>query len=99
MIIYNTTFHADHSHKDEFVQFLTETYIPKALEGGLLMDAQLAKVMGNEEGGVSYALQFKAESLDSLDLWNGRIGMELTSMITQKFQHKVAGFSTLLELL
>ena len=99
MIIYNTTFHADHSHKEEFVQFLKQTYIPRAIEGGLLKDAQLAKVMGNEEEGVSYALQFKTESLDTLDLWNGRVGMELTAMIAQKFQHKVAGFSTLLELL
>ncbi len=99
MIIYNTTFHADHSHKEEFVKFLREIYIPRALEGGMLVDAQLAKVMGSEEEGVNYALQFKAESLDVLDLWNGRIGKNLTAMIGQKFQHKVAGFSTLLELL
>ena len=43
MIIFNTTYHADHSRKDEFISWLKNFYIPAVLEHGALQEPQIAR--------------------------------------------------------
>ena len=59
MIIFNTTYHADHSRKDEFISWLKNFYIPAVLEHGALQEPQLTRIFAeNEEEGISLSLQF-----------------------------------------
>ena len=44
MIIFNTTYHADHSRKDEFISWLKNFYIPAVLEHGALQEPQLTRI-------------------------------------------------------
>ena len=44
MIIFNTTYHADHSRKDEFIDWLKNFYIPAVLEHGALQEPQLTRI-------------------------------------------------------
>lgn len=99
MIIYNTTFHADKSIDKEFIEWIRREYIPKALAGGILAEPRLTRVFGHESdnGGQSYSLQFRAESLDGLSRWYESIGNSLVDSVAGKFGNAVAGFSTLLE--
>ena len=56
MIIFNTTYHADHSRKDEFISWLKNFYIPAVLEHGALQEPQLTRIFAeNEEEGTKSA--------------------------------------------
>ena len=54
MIIFNTTYHADHSRKDEFISWLKNFYIPAVLEHGGLQEPQLTRIFAENEEAVSY---------------------------------------------
>ena len=49
MIIFNTTYHADHSRKDEFISWLKNFYIPAVLEHGALQEPQLTRIFAENE--------------------------------------------------
>ena len=67
MIIFNTTYHADHSRKDEFIDWLKNFYIPAVLEHGALQEPQLTRIFAeNEEEGISLSLQFKSPDTRTL---------------------------------
>ena len=69
MIIFNTTYHADHSRKDEFISWLKNFYIPAVLEHGALQEPQLTRIFAeNEEEGISLSLQFKSPDTDARTL-------------------------------
>lgn len=98
MIIYNTTYHAHESVVDDFLQWLRAEYIPAAIADGRLQEPRLSFVLNAEESdGKNYSLQFRAKSLDELHAWYEATGDDLVVKFGQRFGHKVAGFSTLLE--
>ena len=86
MIIFNTTYHADHSRKDEFISWLKNFYIPAVLEHGALQ-------------GISLSLQFKSPDTDTLERWHEECGETLLCDMKKKFGKQVLGFSTLLEVI
>ena len=62
MIIFNTTYHADHSRKDEFISWLKNFYIPAVLEHGALQEPQLTRIFAeNEEEGRNTTLRYAKE--------------------------------------
>ena len=98
MLIFNTTFHLDDSILDECLAYLKEKFIPQALTGNLLEQPCLARIeRQHEEHGVSYALQFKAKDMDTLDKWAREIGEPLQEDLYNKFGNKISGFVTLME--
>lgn len=98
MLIFNTTFHLDDSIHNECVSYLKEIYIPRSLVDGLLEQPSLARIESrHEEGGVSYALQFKTKDMDALNKWAAKVGSLIQKGLTDKFGNKVSGFSTLME--
>ena len=51
----------------------------------------------DEPGTVSYALQFEVENLDTLENWFQRYGIEMQQTMSNRFQEKVMGFTTMME--
>lgn len=83
---------------DACLQFFREVYIPRAIESGLLSSPAMSKIHPQHgETGVTYAIQFKAESIEILNLWAEQTGEALSKELVSKFGDKVAGFPTLLE--
>ncbi len=98
MIVYNTTFHAHNDAVEQFLQWLREEYVPKAVGDGRLTEPRLTLVLNAEESdGKNYSLQFRATDMDTLRNWYEEVGDDLVEVMTTKFGQKVAGFSTLLE--
>lgn len=98
MLIFNTTLHIEDAIHDEYIAFLKTFYVPQALQSGLLSQASLAKIeRQHEESGVSYALQFKTDDIDSLNKWVEETGENLSIEMNKRFGTKVNGFVTLLE--
>lgn len=99
MIVYNTTFHIENDILDESLAYLKRHYIPKALEGGLLTNPKLRRVMSEEEEdkGINFSVQFDVKDLDTLSGWLQNEGSRLQQGVVARFGHRIAGFSTLLE--
>ena len=98
MIICNTTFSVPKHLQVEFVKYMREEYVPTALIRNIIKDPRLSRVHAeNEEGGYSYALEFKAESIGHLETWNVEIGRDLYISLLKKFQQNIPGFTTVLQ--
>ena len=68
MIIFNTTYHADHSRKDEFISWLKNFYIPAVLEHGGLQEPQLTRIFAeNDDEVISLSLHYKSTDTDTLE--------------------------------
>jgi hypothetical protein len=97
MIVCNTTYHIDCSVSGEFLDWIKDTYLPQALDGGMVSLPRLMRMMGHNEGGACFALQFEAPTLGQLQRWNQAVGKRLHQQLTERFGSKVAGFTTFME--
>jgi len=98
MIIFNTTFHVYEPIADSFKSWVRDTYIPKALETDGISAPEFARILIDvQEGYVSFAVQFKAESLDVAVKWHDGDGAELRHELSLKFGDKVLFFTTYME--
>ncbi len=97
MIIYNTTFSVDSASVKEFVEWIRTSYLPMALADRQLSRPQLMRIMAQQEGGATYALQLQAESLGALQRWYQSTGKDLTARMTSRFGQRIVGFSTMME--
>lgn len=98
MLIYNTTYHCEKSCYEEFITWLRTHYVPVAMQHKGVSQPRLARILAQEEGeGVSISVQFTTASLDTLSSWYENCGAALIKELEQKFERRVAGFSTLME--
>ncbi len=99
MIIFNTTFNTEKANKDEFVEYLKNTYIPQAMESGKLRDPRLAEILSDEENpeSINLALQFTLDSIDALNSWYVDYSPVLNKDLVNRFGRKVVGFSTVMK--
>lgn len=99
MLIFNTTFHTDDDIRKEYVNFMTEVYIPQVIKAGLLSNPCFSKIHHTHEQqeGTSYSLQFRVENHDLLNEWIHGKGELLNKRLINKFGNKVAGFVTIME--
>ncbi|MCP9611180.1 DUF4286 family protein [Coprobacter tertius] len=100
MIIYNTTYQVDKETIDEFILWLKENYIPRAMIRGELSEPQLCKVITPDDyEGSSFSLQFHVKDTRILSLWYEKVGKILQEELVTCFGEKVVGFNTLLEII
>lgn len=98
MVTINTTFHVDEEIKQDFMDYMRSKYIAGAVIDKKLISARLFRIHAQKvEGGISYSVQFAFDNLNDLDNWDKNKGLKLNKDLVDKFQDKVAGFSTLLE--
>lgn len=98
MIIFNTTFHVEDEVCDDYIRFIKETYVIRAVNSGFLYEPRFARIHAqHEESGTSYSLQFKVKNVDTLNHWYATEGEALQKELTARFGNKVLGFVTLLE--
>lgn len=98
MIVYNTTFHIHKDIQDECLDYLINTYIPRSMDSGFLLQPRMMRIMNSEnEEGESYSIQFNAKNMDTLNYWLQQEGAALQQKLVGRFKEKIVGFSTLLE--
>ncbi|MEG1617539.1 MAG: DUF4286 family protein [Bacteroidales bacterium] len=100
MIIFNTTYHVEMATVDDFVTYVRNQFVPAATRSEELTHPRLTRILSHEdEGGVSFALQFQVTDPMKLDDWYDEIGDELNEEFVANFGEKVVGFSTLMEVI
>lgn len=98
MLIVNTTYQVSEDCRKDWIKWVKADYIPEVTKTNLLVNPRFYKLLvENEPGNVSYALQFEVKNFDTLENWFQRYGSVLQKTMSDQFQEKVLGFTTMME--
>lgn len=97
MIIYNVTVSIDNDAEDSWVKWMKETHIPDVLNTGLFLESRFTRVMGEEEGGKTYSIQYLCESMETYEKYRDEHAPRLQKDHSERFQGKFAAFRTILK--
>lgn len=98
MLIVNTTYHVSEDCQKDWIKWVKAEYIPEVTKTNLMVHPRFFRLLVEDEPGtVSYALQFEVKDLDTLENWFQRYGTEMQQTMSNRFQEKVIGFTTMME--
>ena len=97
MYIYNVTISVDKSIHEEWLAWIKE-HIPQVLATGKFIEAKLTRVLVEDEGGVTYSVQYRAKSREALDAYYIDDAPRLRTEGLSKFANKMLAFRTELEI-
>lgn len=99
MYIYNVTVNVEETINTAWLKWIKE-HIPQVLATGKFTEAKLTKVLVDEElGGVTYSIQYKANSRESLDAYYREDADRLRNDGLKQFADKTLAFRTELEII
>lgn len=99
MILYNVTVSLDPQIEHEWIEWMRSKHIPDVMNTGCFLESRLSRVHGEEEGGVTYAISYVAESHDKYDEYKAVYAPELQKEHGDKFAGSFAAFRTILSIL
>jgi len=98
MIIYNVTVNIDHDVHDDWLNWMNSVHIPDVMKTGLFLEARLSKILAEEEGGLSYSIQYLCQSMDNYEKYQQQFAPKLQHEHTSRYSGKFVAFRTLLRL-
>ncbi len=97
MIIYNVTVNIDLDVHDPWVEWMKEVHIPDVMATGLFLESRMLRVLAEDEGGITYAIQYTAADMDHYERYRNEHAARLQAATQENFGGKFAAFRTLLE--
>ncbi len=97
MIIYNVTVNIDYDVHDEWLHWMKTVHIPEVMNTGMFLEAKIARILAEEEGGKSYAIQYLCESMQTYERYRDEFAPALQEAHTVRFAGKFVAFRTLLK--
>lgn len=100
MYIYNVTTNIEEGVHEKWVRWMKEKHIPDVLNTGKFINAKLSKVLVEEDmGGVTYSVQFVAESRELLERYYKEDAPRLRKDTNTLFAGNFVAFRTELEVI
>jgi hypothetical protein len=96
MIIYNVTINIDIDVHEEWVQWMKEVHIPDVLATGMFLESRFTRVIGDEEGGKTYSIQYLCSSMDTYEKYQSEHAPRLQKEVAEKYPGKFSAFRTIL---
>jgi hypothetical protein len=78
---------------------MKEIHIPNVLATGLFIENKIAKIHAEEEGGISYSIQYLLNSWDDYNLYQNKFASSLQKEYQLKYANKSVAFRTVLEVI
>jgi len=97
MIVYNVTVSIDHDAHDAWLAWMREEHIPRVMATGLFLDGRMFKVLADDEGGVTYAVQYTAADMAAYERYRDEHAPRLQGEAHAAFGGRLHAFRTLLE--
>ncbi len=96
MILYNVTINIDHSAHDEWLRWMKEEHIPEVLATGLFLEHKMSRVLAEEEGGITYAIQYLCPDMATYETYRDSHAPRLQASTQARFGGRFVAFRTLL---
>lgn len=97
MIIYNVTLNVDTDVAEKWLSWMKETHIPEVMRTGMFIDYRLCRVLAEEEGGLTYAVQYTCKDMSTYEKYRDECAPALQAETARVFGGKFVAFRTLLE--
>lgn len=98
MILYSVTCNIDPAVHDDWFAYMKTKHIPDVLASGCFCGHKMYQILTTqEEGELSYSIQYFCNSMDEFNLYQQQFAKKLQAEHSQKFGDKVLAFRTLLE--
>ena len=99
-IMYNVTVSVDPLVESQWVLWMKETHIPGVMDTGHFINFSMQKILaGEDENGITYAIQYVAPDHDSFDEYQKNHAQRLQQEHQSKFEGKYAAFRTLMQVI
>ncbi len=99
MILYNVTINIDQSVHDQWMHWMQTKHISDVLATGKFTSARMIKVLVEEEGSVTYSIQYTAESKEKLERYYREDAPRLRQEGLLLFADKMLSFRTELQVI
>jgi hypothetical protein len=97
MIIYNVTLNVDEDVAENWLQWMRTVHIPDVMATGMFLDSRICRVLAEEEGGLTYAVQYTCADMATYERYKNEHAPRLQAETQKKFGGQFAAFRTLLE--
>lgn len=97
MIIYNVTVNINHEVHDQWVAWMRDVHIPDVMATGFFLENRFAKVLVEDQGGITYSIQYLCKSMEDLKEYQRDHATRLQADVDKKYEGKFVAFRTLLE--
>lgn len=99
-ILYNVTVKIDAGIHEEWLAWMKEIHIPDVMKTGCFLSYRITRIVeAPDEHGVGYAIQYLADSLQSLDTYMNHHAKSLQQAHAERYQNRYAVFRTVLEVI
>jgi hypothetical protein len=97
MLVYNITYAVSHEIHEEWMAWMKGVHIPKIMSTGLFSSFKVLRLLEvDEEEGLTYAVQFHAETEQDYRRYIAEHAPALRLAATQQWGDQVLGFRTLM---
>ena len=97
MIIYNVTVNIDLDVHEPWVEWMKDIHIPDVMSTGLFLESKMLRVLAEDEGGITYAIQYTAADMEHFERYQRDHAPRLQAEANKHFAGKFAAFRTLLK--
>jgi hypothetical protein len=97
MILYNVTINIDTEVEQEWLAWMKDEHIPDVMSTGLFLDCRMFRVLADDEGGSTYAVQYTAADMDHYERYRDQHAALLQSRTEERFHGRFVAFRTLLQ--
>ncbi len=97
MILYNVTIILDESIHQEWLNWMRSEYIPNVMNTGYFVSNRMLKVLDSPNEGVTYCVQYIADTHDHLNEFTQKHAADLHSNLPEQFLNKFVLFDTAME--
>jgi hypothetical protein len=97
MILYNVTTSLEPQIADEWLSYMRDHHMAEVVGTGCFIKSSLLRLLDEQDGGITYAAQYFAVSLEQLDAYQEHFAPALRAEMDQKFKGNYVSFRTVLE--
>ena len=97
MILYNITINIDYDCHLKWLKWMKDKHIPDVLNTGLFLNAKICRIHAEEQGGISYSIQYLLKNKSDYENYQKSHAQRLQKDHNIKFGGKFVAFRTLLE--
>lgn len=97
MILYNVTIIIEESIHESWLSWMQNVHISQVMETGCFVSNRMLKVLDSPNEGVTYCIQYVADSLDKYNDYKEKYSAALQADFPEEFADKFVAFRTLME--